>query len=97
MHLVRLTAALLVVAAVSLSCSSSGDSSDESVASSTTTEATSSITSSAPTTTAVAEPESTDEIDPTGAVEAWIAMWDGVSAIVSNPDAARAAITDVAA
>lgn len=98
MHLVRLTASLLAVAAASLSCSSSGDSAGESITQpTTTTEATSTTTSSVPTTTAAAEPESTDEIDPTGAVQAWIAMWDGVEAIVSDPESARAAITDVAA
>ena len=94
MKLARATSVLLASALLASACSSS--SGDDDIAGEP-------VVTSEPTTT-VATPSSTtepntitsDPIDPAGASEAWIAMWDGVEMVVTDPDTAEDVISAVA-
>lgn len=93
MHRNRFTAALLVFASLIASCSSDGSDAAESSATPTVEPTAVPTTSSAPAT------PTTDPVvdaDPSAAEEAWIAMWDGVERIVTDPESAETAITNVA-
>jgi len=97
MNLPRVAALLFVLAAVVTACSSGG--ADNNAVADPTASVDLPEATGTPTTSASAVPPTTEPaiaVDPTGAIEAWLTLWQGAEEIVTDPESAESTIGAVA-